>query len=57
MSIDMADDNAVAERIVPHAKSSSCTVVCIIDRVQLLFIVLGSIETNSMASACHLACQ
>jgi hypothetical protein len=31
MSIDVADDNAVAKKIVPYAKSPSCTVVCIID--------------------------
>jgi hypothetical protein len=30
MSIDVADANAIAKGIVPHAKSSSFTVTCMI---------------------------
>jgi hypothetical protein len=55
MEIDVANANANAKGIVPHAKSSSSMGACIIDCINLSFIVLGSMEANGMALAHHSA--
>jgi hypothetical protein len=52
-----ADAIAIAEEIVTHAKSSSSMGTCIIDCINLLFIVLCSVEANGTALAHHSACQ
>ena len=53
----MADADAVADGIVPHANSSSSTVTCIIDCTQPSCIVSSSVEANGTASAHHSAGQ
>jgi hypothetical protein len=53
--IGAANANAVAERIVPCAKSSSSTVTCIIDCIRLSFIFLSSVGADGMAAACSSA--
>jgi hypothetical protein len=55
--IGAADADAVAEGIVPCAKSSSSMGTCIIDCIRLSFIILSSVGAEGMASACHSACQ
>jgi hypothetical protein len=49
----VADADAMAKGIFPHAKSSSFTVTHIIDYIQLSFIVLSSVEADGMALAHH----
>jgi hypothetical protein len=53
--IGVDNANAVAQGIVPHAKSSSSTGTCIIDCKQPSFIVLRSVEANGTALAQHSA--
>jgi hypothetical protein len=55
--MDVADADAVAEGIVPCAKSSSCTATCMVDCIELTFIMLSSVKADGTALVHSSACQ